>query len=79
MENFVTENLDWDRELGFGKLRYQLSRELQEKVEGEQEITEEERKKIEKIEAGGRQIFDGEIKSLTPGTKGSLTWKTIRG
>ena len=51
-----------EMELGFAKLRYELSREKGEKLDDEEEIelTEEEKEKYEEIEAKSRQFFDPE-------------------
>ena len=45
LDNLKEDMLDWDRELGFGKCRYTLLREIQERLDegnNEEEITEEE-------------------------------------
>ena len=57
-------DMAWDMELGFGKLRYQLSRENEEKLapEDEIEITEEEKENMEITEGKARQVYDPEKK-----------------
>jgi hypothetical protein len=63
LDTLTPENLDWDRELGFGKARYELSRENEEKIEDEitgtnEELTSEQREIMEKTQALARQVFD---------------------
>ena len=63
LQNLDMEEMEWDLELGFAKLRYQLSKEEGEKlgndgIEGEEEeINEEEAEKLEEVEARARQIY----------------------
>ena len=68
LDNLSAVNLDWDRELGFGKCRYELSKEIAEKLEdeggGNIKIMDEEKTKMEQTEAKSRQVFDGEKKIL---------------
>ena len=56
--------LDFEQELAYAKLRMTINKELEEKVEGEEEIeiTEEEQEMQDEIEAKSRQTFDPEKK-----------------
>ena len=62
------DQLSWnnDIELGNAKLRYQLRKEIEERIEDEegnvQELDEDEEERNEEIEARSRQIFDPEKK-----------------
>ena len=67
LTDFKEVDLEWDRELGFGKLRYQLSRENEEKLDDEVQITEEEREKFEIMEGKTRQVYDPETKTFDLG------------
>ena len=59
-----TEN-KFEQEMGYAKVRYELNKEYEEKVDGEEEVemTREEEEKIEEIEAMSRQYFDPETKT----------------
>ena len=64
LKNLDEDDLEWDRELGFGKLRYELGRENDEELEDEIEMTEEEAQKLESLENKTRQVFDPETKTF---------------
>ena len=65
LQRLDEDEMEYDMELGFAKLRYELSRESDEKLDeaDEQEITEEEEEIMEEIEARSRQVFDPEMKT----------------
>ena len=60
IQDLPEDALDLDGELSYAKLRMQISKENDEKVDGEEdlEITDEEREKLEEMEAQCRQIFN---------------------
>ena len=68
MSDMSDEEMDFEMELCFAKIRYQLSRELGEKLSDEdeamlkREFTAEEEEKMEEDEAKSRQVFDPEGK-----------------
>ena len=64
LNNIEEEDCEWDLELGFAKLRYEIGRESEEKIEDEEEITEEERTRLEEIEARARMAYEPEDKIL---------------
>ena len=60
MQKLPEDALDLDKELAFSKVRMQLNKENDEKVEEEDavEITEEEQERFDELDAQCRQIFD---------------------
>ena len=60
MENLLPGWIDFDQESSNAKLRMSLSKEYEEELDEEDEvsITEEERNKIDEISAMSRQTFD---------------------
>ena len=60
MQKLPEDALDLDKELAFAKVRMQLNKENDEKVEEEDavEITEEEQERFDELDAQCRQIFD---------------------
>ena len=61
MQKLPKDGLDLDSELSFAKLRIQLRKEQEERLEDEEdavELTDEERDKLDELDAQCRQIFD---------------------
>ena len=58
MEDLKEGKLEFEQELSYAKLRIQIKKELDERVEDEVELTQEEEDKIEEIEATSRMTFD---------------------
>ena len=67
MEKLLDDDLEVEKEICYAKIRIQMNKEIDEKVEGEEDIemTEEDlmiKRKAEEIEAKARQIYDPENK-----------------
>ena len=59
IQQLPEDALDLDGELAFAKVRMQISKETEEKIDGDAiEITEEEQEKLDELGAQCRQIFN---------------------
>ena len=62
MQNLPKGGLEFEKETSYAKARMEIGKELGERVEGQPDMSEEEVKKIEEMEAKTRITFDPETK-----------------